>query len=192
MNRIIFFYILLVLFFSCSSNKEISKTERIVNLQQSYIENDYLKFFHYFPDTFDSFVAIYGYVENEEETILSILYDDAYYHIEYLFENNNRIDINSFLEKIFYITQHSYWQADAYNYFKINVEKLFDCRYDDFIDYLNSKTNKELEDFWFFVLNGPHPINNRHLNFIIRLQEDNQERQIRIIEKVMNRIKTDV
>ena len=180
-----------MLYIGCTSGRIISDSDRIVNLRQSYNENNYLTFLQYFPDTFDSFVNIYGYIESDDDTFFSILYDDAYNHIAYLFENNNMVDLNVFFEKIFSITQYSYWQADAYTYLTINIEKLFYNRYDDIIYFLNSRNNKELEEFWFFMLNGPNPINNKYSRFIVKLQEEHQERQIKIIEKVIVRIGTD-
>lgn len=189
MNRRKYLYVLLVLLIGCSSSRTISDNERIINLQQSYYKNDYLNFFYYFPNTFDSFINIFGYVENDDDTFFSILYDDAYNHIAYLFENNDMVDLNVFLEKIFSITQYSYWQADAYAYLTINIENLFYSKYNDFIYYLNSKNDKELEEFWFFMLNGPHPINNKYSRFILKLQEDKQERQVKIIKDVIIRLK---
>lgn len=187
--KMIYFYIFLVLLVGCSSGRRISDSERIVILQQSYNKNDYLKFLQYFPDTFDSFVNIYGYIENDSDTFFSFLYDNAYNHIAYLFENNDMVDVNLFLEKIFSITQHSYWQADAYTYLTINIENLFYKKYGNMIYFLNSRNNKELEEFWFFMLNGPNPINNKYSRFIIKLQEDKQERQVKIIKDVIIRLK---
>ncbi len=76
-----------MLYIGCTSGRIISDSDRIVNLRQSYNENNYLTFLQYFPDTFDSFVKIYGYIESDDDTFFSILYDDAYNHIAYLFEN---------------------------------------------------------------------------------------------------------
>jgi len=154
-DKIKMFLFVPLLFAGCScaqnSNKEYDNIIAVLN--ETY-NKDYKTFFEYFPGDFKTFIGIYGYDDDTDE--LSPLYSVATDHIAYFTKHRKEIPFEMFFDKVFNISQNSYWEADAYFYLVDNLRKMFESDCGEISKYLNKKSDEELWQFWYFIFNGPH------------------------------------
>lgn len=154
---------------------------KVFDLKQAYDKKNYQDFFAQFPTTFQHFVNIYGFDDKTGEKPLYKLYLS---HINYLFENAEKVDSVVFINKIFEIAKNGTWDADAVGLFQSNLAKNLIKNQDVFLNILSKKTEKELAGFWYFILDGPHPDNKQNRELIENLSGmwGKTNKQIKIIE----------
>ena len=137
-----------------------NRNDTISQLYSAYVNKDYDTFFALFPNTFREFLTYYGY----EHDIPAPLYDWAPYHIDYLFSNFLNAD-RQHINKLVDIAKEASWDADAPNYLQKNLRKLILQYPVLFLDVLNEKTCKEIENFWYFILYYPSLHSNNDLQY---------------------------
>ena len=142
---------------------QLRTAEKIKEYYSKSISNqDSLKcqklFFEYFPDKFDDFNAIFGWVGNNgiQEAHGGPLYDG---HNEILFFFQLKvIPEKEFYNKILNISIGGHWDADAINYFQDGLrEKVFANPKLTF-DLLQGKSDLEIQSFFFFFYQSIHPV----------------------------------
>jgi len=147
------------IFFSGNDNKNdnsiIHKNSvidtRIEALKQAFENNDYTKFFQFFPDSYDELVNFYGFDDNKGASPLYSLYE---VHINYLFDYEGKIDTKSFATKIYEVAKNGVWDADAVGLFQSKLSNMIISKPDIFLEILAMKPNKEMKGFWHFVFDG--------------------------------------
>ncbi|MCM1176395.1 MAG: hypothetical protein NC335_01425 [Bacteroides sp.] len=143
----------------CSAFTTPDKAE---SLKSAYRDNDTVKFWNSFPDTFSEFIELYGY--NQVSDKPGVLYNDSDKHIEYLFHSCLVSDMVHF-EKLYGIAKDGYWDADAANYFHNEMWKLA-LKYPNlWTELFESKKDEELLSFWKYVISSPHPESYNHSYF---------------------------
>lgn len=119
-------------------------------------------FFKMFPDNFKEFKTIYGYEENQDATVTVYggLYDNYEQIIDY-----KPIFINTqvYIERLIDISVKGVWQSDNVAHIQNKVNKLFFQKNDLFVEILKKKDISEIESFWKFFFDGPHPENQQEL-----------------------------
>lgn len=137
-----------------------NRNDTISQLHSAYVNKDYDTFFALFPNTFRKFLTYYGY----EHDIPAPLYDCAPYHIDYLFSNHLNAD-RQHINKLVDIAKEASWDADAPNFLQKHLRKLILQYPVLFLDVLNEKTSKEIENFWYFILYYPSLHSNNDLQY---------------------------
>ena len=117
-------------------------------------------FFMLFPEHFSLLIDLYGYKEIcIDSTSYGPLYNYSYSHIELLYKSEEIVGSNLFIRKIIDISLNGYWQSDAVAIFK---EYLFDLLLSNkklFCSKLNEYNEQDIESFWKFYFDEPHPEN---------------------------------
>ncbi len=117
-------------------------------------------FFMLFPEHFSLLIDLYGYKEIcIDSTSYGPLYNYSYSHIELLYKSEEIVGSNLFIRKIINISLNGYWQSDAVAIFK---EYLFDLLLSNkklFCSILNEYNEQNIESFWEFYFDEPHPEN---------------------------------
>ena len=117
---------------------------------------DYVQeYFETFPASFNSFNEMFGYKENSGNTVYAPLYDDAHKYIVSFFQLD--IEKIKYYNKIIAISTGSKWDADAINYFQHEMREKVKNDIKDFIEVLSKRNTKEIQGFWHFYFDGPHP-----------------------------------
>jgi len=78
-------------------------------------------------------------------------------HIDYLFAHKDKIDSSVFVAKLCNIAVNGKWEADGIGYFQHHLADFILSEPKTVIEILNDKTDKEIESFWRFVMDGPVP-----------------------------------
>ncbi len=113
------------------------------------------KFFAEFPNTFKQLNELYG--DDINTGGVAILYEEAVNHIEELFNNLNSINDTLYYRKIVRIAKGGHWDADAINYFQHGLRNRVESKPGLTVYLLQSMNEKEVESFWYFYFDGPHP-----------------------------------
>lgn len=189
-DKIKMFLFVPLLFANCScaqnSNKGCANITAVLN--ETY-DKDYKTFFEYFPGDFKTFIDIYGYTEYDNGKFESgSLYSVYVEHIAYLMEHRKEIPFEMFFNKVFNISQNSYWEADAYSDLVYNLRKMFETDCNDINQYLSKKTDDELFQFWYFIFNGPHHEPAAYKKEISVINNCFDKRQTDIIDKIWVKI----
>lgn len=176
---------ILLIFFICCCNNTIenaqfdnnkSVTEKLTDieiqekakkLQEVYQlaldETKYKSiFFEEFPNSFDSFVRLYGYIDDDDgNTHFYPLYDYSYEHVCLLFsELRDFISINKFCQKLIHICIDGYWQPDGVSCLKLVVYE--SSKYSVIMSQeLKILSDDKILSFWRFYFDGPHPDNHQ-------------------------------
>ena len=147
------------------------KVEQIKKSYQNLIDSDdsvqaQKEYFDAFPNSFDSFVSLFGYSveESDLEFKPNSLYDKpaplSRGHFEYIHDFFNKLSsINKeiFLKKIVNICIGGYWQADAINLFRSIMKEPINQYFEIFYSILKTHSKKEIKSFWYFYFAGPAP-----------------------------------
>lgn len=117
-------------------------------------------FFKMFPNNFKEFKVLYGYEEKDQKTI----YGDLYKNDEQLFDYEpTYINKRKYIEKLIDISVGGVWQADSVNIIQMKINNLFVENSNLFIEILSKKSKSEIESFWKFFFDGPHPENQQEM-----------------------------
>ena len=139
---------------------EVDLQKKAEQLKIAYNDKDSLLFFKLFPDTFNSFMGLYGYGYNEESGITNYklgsnpLYEEAYDHIAFIFKCKDRISCQIFYEKMFNITKNGKWDADTPSYLQRGLKNMILQDTHHFVKFLSKKDIKDINGFWFFMIDG--------------------------------------
>lgn len=74
-------------------------------------------------------------------------------HINFFF-GSYELNKENFIPKMFNLAKGGHWEADATSILQDNIEEFIKLHTKDVIDYLNTKPDKEVTDFWHFVFDG--------------------------------------
>ena len=155
-------------------------------------ENDSLSeilFFKMFPDTFDKFKNIYGYDDKDNNNVVyGLLYND--YHImEYKL---NYIKLEKYIKKIINISINGFWESDNVSILQDRINKLFSQNSNLFVEILKTKDDSEVESFWKFFFDGPHPENQKELyNKVLSKLKEVDEAMIPTVKRAYAKVKED-
>ena len=134
------------------------QTDSVQTLKQSYknleTENSKENQVHYlkaFPDNFSEFNKVFGFDEKPAP-----LYNESYDYIQKIFDLD-KISKEEKFNKWINISINGKWDADAVNYFQHRlIEKVLQ-NIDLTHRILKERTDEEIESFFIFFFDGPHP-----------------------------------
>ncbi len=126
-------------------------TKKVNLLSDAFNKKDYLKFYKLFPFSITAFAEIYGFNDTQGE---SPLYENSFEHINFLFQFNEKIDMQIFADKIFEFVKTLKWEADGINYFQNNLIDFIKREPNGLINVLKSKSKNEIYCFWHLVFDG--------------------------------------
>jgi len=116
-------------------------------------EEYHQQFFDAFPNSFNEFNEIYGYVNNKP----AILYFEADKHIIELFNKLRNINDTLYFKKLISIAIGGHWDADAVNYFQNGLKNRVINNPELTIYVLKNRSKKDIKSFWYFFFDGAHP-----------------------------------
>lgn len=118
------------------------------------------KFFLFFPDNYSLFVNIFGYkTVTVDSSFYAPLYDNSDQYVELFYKSNGVVNDSLFIKKAIDISLNGRWQADAVNYFKNDLFKLIDTKRNMFYNVLKTYSIRDVNSFWTFYFDEPHPEN---------------------------------
>lgn len=112
-----------------------------------------MKFFDAFPASFTLFNQLYGYSENTYH----VLYEESQKHVSLFCELRDAVAKEKYYEKLVSLGLKGHWDADAVNYLQHCMEKYIKEDLSLIVSTLENYSNKEIESFWYFLFDGPHP-----------------------------------
>jgi hypothetical protein len=131
-----------------------STYDSILNIKKAYSDRDYAFLISLFPDNMEQFTEIYGYDDTSGK---KPLYDDAFEHIKYFFNEVTNEYIDTLFAKAIGIAINGRWDADAVNYFQDEFIMVIKKYPKQFLSVISSKTVEESSTVWYFLFDGPHP-----------------------------------
>ena len=162
--------------------------DTILNIKIAYSNQDYTSFILLFPNSMTQFTEIYGY---DDANGKKPLYDDAFAHIKYLFNEVTNETIDTLFIKAIGIAINARWDADAVNYFQDEFIAAIKKYPKQFLFVISSKTVEESSSVWYFLFDGPHPSNTKEdykdmynlIKPLNNMQADLLEQQFEILLK---------
>lgn len=146
-------------------------------------------FIKMFPDNFKEFKAIYGYEENQGETVYGDLYDNYEQIIDY---QPKYISSEEYIKKLMDISMGGVWQSDNVAHIQNKVNSLFYKNSRLFTEILTKKDESEIRSFWKFFFDGPHPENQKNLyNDVLNKLEKIDESMIPIVKSAYEKVQED-
>lgn len=125
---------------------------RVEKLKLSFQKNEYITFFELFPNDFSELVNFYGFDDKIGKKMP--LYDFYDSHIKFLFNYEGKINPETFVNKIFDISNNGVWEADAVSLFQTKMYELILKKPNLFLNILAKKEVQVAKQFWHFVLDG--------------------------------------
>jgi hypothetical protein len=119
------------------------------------------KFFDEFPSDFKTFFSLYGY-DGVVDDLGShgskhhILTDESFEHV-FLFNRIESIPNEEYYTKLINLSIGGYWQGDGVNYLNYGLRERVKTDHKLTCELLSKRTNKEIQSFWYFYFDGPHP-----------------------------------
>ena len=139
------------------------KVEQIKKSYQKLIDSDYSKnaqqkYFDDFPNSFDSFISLFGYFDKKEfpEFNPAPLYDYYFSYIEAFFKLSS-IDQEIYLKKMINICIDGFWQSNGVNLFRYVMKRKINESFKVFYSILKTYDKKKIKSFWSFYFAGPFP-----------------------------------
>jgi len=134
-------------------------------------------FFNSFPQSFTDLINIYStkrFIDGIYKMDSSIdpnpgpNVEYAVLHISTIFNNINCIDYKKYINRLIDISIGGYWYWDAVSYFWSGLDDKLRNNPVSFLEELQNRTDEEIESFWFFYFDGPHPPDEipEHLRFV--------------------------
>lgn len=145
-----------------------------------YTVKDWVLFVEAFPRSYDEFINLYGY--NDDEFELALLYYEANDHIEFLF-SDDRILEPVCLDMLIKLTNGFYWQADAAAYLSMHIQSMLKDHPDLMSTFLKDKDDYLVKDFLKCAISTPHPEpeNTVYYNEYLKLVEQYKNRSPKIV-----------
>ena len=145
-----------------------------------YTVKDWVLFVEAFPRSYDEFINLYGY--NDDEFELALLYNEANDHIEFLF-SDDRILEPVCLDMLIKLTHGFYWQADAAAYLSMHIQSMLKDHPDLMSTFLKDKDDDLVKDFLKCAISTPHPEpeNTVYYNEYLKLVEQYKNRSPKIV-----------
>lgn len=140
----------------------LSMQNRIDNLKRYYLQSTINTrdiearsfFFDNFPNSFSQLDSIYGYVNDKPAP----LYFGYHNHIANLFNKLDEvIDVEKYYSKLINIAINGHWEADAISDFQRGLREKIINNPELAFSLLEFKNDSEIESFWIFFFDGPHP-----------------------------------
>lgn len=147
--------IILSLFISCTSKSQ-SKEATIADLKIAFTKNDEKLFLQNFPKNYYQFVKYFGWNDSLDGPYP--LYNESEEYIDRFFTIFNKDKNDKSLKLIIDIGVNGKYQPDAVNYFKINIERIFNKNPNLACDLLSDRSSDEIDSFWYFYLDSPQPL----------------------------------
>ena len=132
--------------------KKLSSNPNVVEFQEDY--------FNAFPNSFQIFNSLFGYSDKDpfgNETFVSPLYKESEGYIDVFFKLN-KIEKTRYFNRIIDISINGRWYADGVSYFKHRMEEKINEDINLFSKLLIIRDDMEIQKFWYFYFDGPHPI----------------------------------
>ncbi len=156
------FLVLTMLMNACAAQKSstVDFFEKATKLKQLYVKatssvrNSYrLEFFSEFPNSFSELNKLYGYTNDKAGP----LYEFSNKHIYELFNNLKDIPDTLYYNKIIRIAIGGHWDADGIDAFQDGLRTHVLNNLDLTLEILEKYSDRNIESFWFFYFDGPHP-----------------------------------
>ncbi len=110
-------------------------------------------FFDMFPNTFNQFNDLYGYIDGDGG---APLYGRGYEHIDFIC-TTEKIGIDRKLDKFIDIGINGHWEADNIGYLQEKLIDLIIQNPDIALKIINNLSREEAFGLWYFLFDGPHP-----------------------------------
>ena len=122
-------------------------------LQQEDNEVNQRNYFNLFPTSFDDFIQTFGFNSGID---VGPLYHNSYDYVLRFFALN-KIPVSKQIKKWIDISIGGKWEADAVNHFLYNLRPRILKDIDITYNILKTKSDKEIESFFYFFFSGIHP-----------------------------------
>ena len=160
--------------FTSCSGKGVSHTEPIIQHDAVKVKAEKLReyysksikgseatkyqrlFFYEFPSRFSQLDSLYG----TTDTHTGLLSEFAVEHIVDLFNKITCVPENTYYNKIIALAINGHWEADGINYFLHGLRERAIQNPTLTFKLLESKSDEEINSFWYFYFDGPHPEEN--------------------------------
>ncbi|HNP20298.1 MAG TPA: hypothetical protein PKL31_17790 [Fulvivirga sp.] len=177
----------IISYYSCPNIDLKEKSDRLNYYYNLYKKNpdstNYcVGFFKYFPCNFKEIYEIYVYqeaVDGKKEKLP--LNENGYYHIRELFNNLDCVSDTIYYQKLINISIGGFWKADDINFFHKGLTDKVINNIDLVLYSLSNKNDVEIESFFKFLFDGPHPPRKIDIN-LLRIK-DKDKRVFEIMEK---------
>lgn len=144
--------LIILVFQSTAQNVDIDKLKSaFVELEKNNSQNNQRTFFELFPGSFESFQQAFGFRDHEPAP----LYDGRKYVLKFFALDS--ISKKEQMNKWINISIDGHWEADAVNYFQHNMRPVVLKNVDLFYELLKDRRENEIESFFYFFFNEPHP-----------------------------------
>lgn len=116
------------------------------------------EYFKSFPNNFEEFNAIFGYSKDSKGKVIEsgLLCKESESFVEAFFQLKE-IERYMFYERVIDVSKNGYWDADGVNYFSHGMHELVLSDVDNFSSLLSRRSLTDIEGFWTFFFDGPHP-----------------------------------
>jgi hypothetical protein len=120
--------------------------------------NEYFQqiFFDNFPNTYNELIQLYGYNNDTP----AILYNYVEQHIVNMFNELHSVNDTLYFNKLTSISINGHWDADAVNAFQEGLRQRVLDNPELVIYVLRKNHIHNIESFWHFYFDGPHPKKN--------------------------------
>lgn len=176
------------------------KTENVKTLKDSaaYLKHYYTQFeqtkdslseilfFEMLPNNFSNFKNLYGYNDLPNGDFVKGLLYEAEKQIEHKFKY---IDLERKINKFIDISINGYWQADNINFFQNKLHQSYKVNKKMYNTFLENKSESEIEGFWKFFFDGPHPENQQEVYSNVLANID--EAMVPIVKSAYAKVKED-
>ncbi|WP_029269171.1 SH3 domain-containing protein [Flavobacterium sp. KJJ] len=154
------YFIIFLLIATCNINAQNNFNGK--QLQEGYNTKNKKKFIDNFPNDFEDFKLVFGW--NDKLDKPNALYSEANDFIRYFFELSSNND--NCRKTIIKIACQAKWEADAVNYFHMNLVLLVENN-KNFDNMLQTLDDKDLNDFWHFYFDIENLIYSKKLYTIL-------------------------
>lgn len=126
----------------------------------SYGKAHELEYFDAFPNSFGSFVEIFGNLSEDSKGFKPApLYDESHLYVQAFFKLSS-IDRSVYFNKIINVCVGGNWDSDAISHFQHEMKIMINQSFESFNHSLSKRSDNEIKSFWHFYFDGPHPPEN--------------------------------
>ncbi|WP_375334373.1 hypothetical protein [Flagellimonas sp. C4] len=150
-----------------------------------------VSFFKWFPDSFERFNSLYGYdnVLGEKP-----LYKEGINHILDYSKLRKYVSDIDYYNKLINISIGGHWEADNISMLQEVLSNNFQSESALFLELLQKKSKPEIESFWLFFFDGPHPDDPKttHIyNEVLNSLESLNKGMVPVVKRAYAKVKKD-
>ena len=150
-----------------------------------------VSFFKWFPDSFERFNSLYGYDDALGE---KPLYSEGTNHILDYSKLRKYVSDIDYYNKLINISIGGHWEADNISMLQEVLSDNFKSQSVLFSELIQKKSKPEIESFWFFFFDGPHPNNpetTRIYNEVLSSLDSLNKGMVPVVKKAYAKVEVD-